>query len=139
MQTGDSASSQKASQTYPFRSVGQALYFAKFNNPARAKSFNLIEPTRVHTSSFTERTGLSPADVYAAVVISIAAAFDRVGRDKATAFERAEAARDTTTSMEEIARALHVCERTLYRILREVRDTIRDELEDRRLLEPEKD
>jgi DNA-binding transcriptional ArsR family regulator len=123
-----------------FKSLGFALAFYISHNPARAKYKNLLEPeggTKPYSQDFS---GDSPLDLWAEICRSIHKIL------KAETFQarkifwlRNAGDRSGHLSIEDIAKEMGMPPRFVARHLRDINDTIEDDLIRKGIVEPRED
>lgn len=123
---------------YPFRSYAQAVAFINYNNPARQKFVNLLEIERGTKPSHEDFSGLTPRDLWASVVAGVKKVLkDYDYHHRLVWCLRNRGDTQKQLAAEEIAEVLNMQTRTIYRMLRRIREDIERELVRRHLLDPE--
>lgn len=122
---------------FPFHSLGHALSFLNENNPARAKSINLLEPDRGPRPVFEDFSGRSPRDLWAGVLYAVRKTLKYHSGKRGNAWTlRNIGNRDHHLSAEEIAKQLGSSLSWVYSAIREINDDLEEELAFRGFLEP---
>lgn len=118
-----------------FASVLAALSYYKLKNPARQRFINLLEPERGSPQLAEDFTTENPVFVWVNVTGAINAILSELDRDRRRAFILCELG-DGETRLHpiEVARALRVHERTVFRWLSDIRERLERELKQRDLI-----
>lgn len=121
---------------FPFQHVVQAIRFFNDQNPARARSVNLLEPERRGTRIV--ELDVAAHDLWACVALALKRVLPRYDTDTQRAFRLYWIAeRDKGMGKETIAVVLGRSVRTVNRMIRRVTDDLERELVSFEVMDPE--
>lgn len=128
-----------SNSTRPFFSVGQAITYFRFNNPARQRYVNLTEPDRLSSKGYEQFSGDHPADIWASVRYAISNVINQDPEPLAISIFALKflGERDQQFYKSDIAKHLNLREKYVARVIGRLWDALDDELVRRELKEPE--
>lgn len=120
---------------YPFSTLGQAIAFYKFRNPARQRFTNIYEPDR---GGFSEHfSGTAGELIYAAVANAIARTLRTKNHEEYWSFIYWHIViRDTDKGLKDIAKELRISERQVRRYIEQSEEQIAKQLVNKKILDP---
>lgn len=119
----------------PFKSIGNALAFYNFKNPARHKCVNLLEIEGLSTQYTRDFSGTSSRDLFAAVTWAIKKTLLLHTREQQAAFVLREFGdSDSRLHVHDISKKLGRSKTTIYRWIANISDDLENELQRRELI-----
>lgn len=125
--------------TRRFSSVGQAISYYRFQNPARQKFINLTEPDHHQRNVAEQFSGDHPADIWASVRYAVRDVVEADPEPLAMSIFALKflGERDQQYYKTDIAKLLNLNERYVAKVIGRLWDALDDELVRRELKEPD--
>jgi len=124
-----------------FASLGSVLAWFLNNNPARQKNLNIFEPDRGGIVLPEDFCVGHPQRCFCEILNSIHGSLSNNCRDARLLFNFCELGRPFGARLhpKDAAELLHISERQAYRLLKRIKDDLREDLQRRNILKVNKD
>ena len=124
-----------------FVTLGSVLSWFLTNNPARCRSFNPFEPHSGGSYLPEDFSTEHPQRLFCEILNSIYGALSNNSRDARLIFNLCELGRPFGSRLHprDVAKLIHISERTAYRLLRRIKDDLHEDLQRRNILKVNKD